>query len=564
MSGTSCSVASGNGVPEQSPAPGTPMFGRGVGDRREQVKQELQRFRSDLAYHAQRCLRIRTKAGTMVNLEFNTAQIYLHGRLQAQLADKGRVRALVLKGRQQGVSTYTSARYYSRASLHKGVSVFILTHEQSATDTLFDMVDRLHTNNPFRPHTGAANAKELEFDKLGSSYTVATAGQKAGGRGKATTLYHGSEVAFWANASDHFAASVQTVPDIEGTEIILESTANGPSGEFYERSLDAQARRSDYELVFIPWFWQAEYQKRVPEGFEISNENLEDDISEREYMEMFGLTLEQMVWRRDKINELRSHKLFNQEYPATPQMAFTESKYSSYIPASDVLRARKRKATKGEGPLLFGVDPAGAGGDRFAIAARRGHVVEWVRYRNKITANEAFIWLQDLVARYGPDKIFVDGGGIGQGLISLIRTHPRLHLLTSAVDFGGKSQHKIARPKAPGPKNRRAEMYERLKDWLALDEGVSIPDIDMLHADLTAARLKPTLTNDILLESKEEMRSRGVRSPDLADAIALTFASLTPVPYKAKGRGLPNLAAPGEFYTDEYAADDDSGSWMGI
>jgi hypothetical protein len=57
-----------------------------------------------------------------------------------------------------------------------------------------------------------------------------------------------------------------------------------------------------------------------------------------------------------------------------------------------------------------------------------------------------------------------------------------------------------------------------------LPEGVNIPDDDAIQADMTSPRIKPQLTNDFLLESKDDMKRRGVRSPDLADAMALTFA----------------------------------------
>ena len=121
---------------------------------------------------------------------------------------------------------------------------------------------------PFPPQVGTDNAKELEFVKRGSSYQVATAGQKAGGRGGAVTYFHGSEAAWWTNAPDHFAASVQGVDEVRGvwgvlwreparplpfekgigeicgwvkapSEIWLETTSAGPNGEFYKRYMDA-------------------------------------------------------------------------------------------------------------------------------------------------------------------------------------------------------------------------------------------------------------------------------------------------------------------------------------
>src|SRR5262249_38292863 len=139
--------------------------------RERKVREDLKR---DLARYAAKCLTIRTKAGAAMPLAFNRVQQHLHARLEAQRARAGRVRALVLKFRQGGISTYIASRFYHRATHNKGTRVFILTHEQSATDTLFAMVDRFHRHCPdlVRPSTGAANARELVFDALESGYEV--------------------------------------------------------------------------------------------------------------------------------------------------------------------------------------------------------------------------------------------------------------------------------------------------------------------------------------------------------------------------------------------------------
>lgn len=518
-------------------------------DHEQKALKALENFRRSLPYFAENCLRIRAKDEKILPLTFNTAQLYAHRRLQAQLKETGKVRAIFLKGRQQGISTYVGARYYRRASLNSGVNVYILAHEQSASDSLFSMVDRYHRNNPIAPTTGKSNAKELSFPRLDSMYVVATAGAKAGGRSRASSLFHGSEVAFWANASDHFASSVQTVPNIPGTEVILESTANGTGGEFYERWHEAVAGKSPYQAIFIPWFWQPEYQLPVPYDFELSWEQVEGELSEGEYMEMFGLSLEQMEWRRDKIRELRSVALFNQEYPATPALAFQSSDTTSYIKAIHVLRARKRKV-EGGGPLIFGVDPAGEGGDRFAIAARRGHRVEWVVWRDKIGSPEAVDWLDTLIQEHRPARVNIDAGGIGSAVIGFLRAKRSEYALTvKSINFGARSQHKNALPHAPGPKTRREEMWKRMDEYLKLEEGVQIPDEEALQADMTRVRKKNNLVNDLQLETKDDIRARKERSPDLADAVALTFADNSFIkdyhePAKSSDYGSPDVDKP--------------------
>ena len=310
----------------------------------------LGRLRTSLRLFGKECLKIRSKEGEIEPLVLNEAQTEADRQLEAQKAEKGWIRALILKGRQQGISTYIAARFYQRASMRKGVNVYILAHEQPASDTLFGMVDRYQRNNPIAPHAGTSNTKELVFDKLDSSYAVATAGTKAGGRSKATSLFHGSEVAFWANAPDHFAASVQGVPLAPGTEVILESTSAGSGGEFYERWQDAEAGKGDYIAIFLPWWLTKEYRRQPEPGFALSNENEDGEMSEIEYAEMWGLDDWQMCWRHNKIIELRSETLFRREYPATPSEAWTAPPgMEPFINSLGVLRARKRN-TEGAGP----------------------------------------------------------------------------------------------------------------------------------------------------------------------------------------------------------------------
>ena len=140
-------------------------------------------LRHDYEFYARNCLKIRTKSGSIAPLIFNRAQRHIHTRLEDQRQRTGRVRALILKGRQQGCSTYVGGRFYHRTTMHHGLRTFILTHEDAATQNLFEMVNRYHEHcpAPVKPSTGAANAKELFFDKLDSGYKVGTAGTKGVG-----------------------------------------------------------------------------------------------------------------------------------------------------------------------------------------------------------------------------------------------------------------------------------------------------------------------------------------------------------------------------------------------
>jgi hypothetical protein len=490
----------------------------------EEERQLRLRLRDDFPHYAAKCLKIRTKSGAVVPFQMNQAQVYVHQKLEEQKAKTGKVRALILKARQQGFSTYIGGRFYHQVTHRVGCQVFILTHEDDATSNLFQMVERYHEhNNPLvKPATSADNAKELRFHKLDSGYSVGTAGSKARGRSKTVQLFHGSEVAFWPNASTHFAGVVQAIPDLPGTEVILESTANGIGGEFHERWQQAEAGIGDYQAIFVPWFWTIEYRRPVPEGFHLNEE-------EAEYAEMHNLDLEQMVWRRAKIAELKDASLFKQEYPATAQEAFQMTGHDSFINTASVLAARKSEIEPA-GPLVIGVDPARYGDDSFAIAWRRGRKVLKVERRHKLDVVQGANWVRSVIEKDEPVKAFIDVGGLGAGVYDIVRDFGGVFAkAVEAVNFGGSPTDppEIAKDGAtiPGPKNRRAEMWARSKAWLEEEGGADIPDDDALHADACAPGYRHDMQQRLLIEEKDAIRRRGFRSPDGWDAVALTFAA---------------------------------------
>lgn len=492
-------------------------------------KELLQRWKDEFPKFAEEALILKDKAGKLERFRLNTAQRYIHNRLEEQKARTGKVRALILKARQQGVSSYVAGRFYHRTQFWEGTSVFILTHEQDATDTLFSMVDRFHRfNNPmYRLRAGASNAKELSFPGADSGYSVGTAGTRAVGRSKTLGLFHGSEVAFWPNAADHFAGVVQALPDLPGTEAILESTANGIGGEFHERWQQSEAGIGDYIPIFVPWFWSDEYEREVPVGFELTAE-------EEHIAALYELTHRKMAWRRAKVAELKDAALFSQEYPSTAAEAFQATGHESYIPSRLVLDARKRHC-EALGGLVCGADPARFGDDSFAIAWRVGRVVQKIERRYRLNTVEGANWIKAIIDRDQPRRMFIDVGNMGAGVIDILRDfgEPYASIVVS-VNFGGSPQDQ---PKTnergeivPGPKNRRAEMWQRSRDWLEDEGGADIPDDDALHADAVAPGFHYDMRQYFLLESKEDIRKRGLRSPDGWDAVALTFASPVAMP----------------------------------
>jgi hypothetical protein len=477
----------------------------------DQLAALIQPFRDSFEYYAPRCLKIRTKSGSVYPFELNSAQRLIHAKLERQRVITGKVRAIVLKGRQQGASTYIEGRFYWKTSMSFGKRAFILTHEQSATDSLFEMTKRYHDNCPdvLKPKTEAASAKELMFGELDSGYMVATAGSKNTGRSKTAQFFHGSEVAFWPNAETHMAGIGQTVPDLPGTEIILESTANGVGNLFHGMVMDAVKGKGEYQLIFVPWFVQEEYRKPVPDGFVLTED-------EREYAELYGCDDEQMFWRRTKIDgDFRGDvALFDQEYPATVALAFRRVSGDPLIDPKKVAKARGATITEPIGVRIMGVDVAEYGDDDTAFAYRQGRVVSKIERFSKKGTMEVAGLVAIRADEWKPEYINVDCTGVGSGvadrLIELGYPVHRIHFGERAIE---SQLYAI----------RRDEMWGEMRDWFA-DEPCKIPDNDALEADLTAPQYSYDSSRRMKLERKEDMKRRGVHSPDAGDALALTFA----------------------------------------
>jgi len=487
----------------------------------DQMRMLLE-FRSDFEYYAPHALKIRTKDGKVVPFRLNRAQTYVHRRLETQRRDHGRVRALVLKGRQQGMSTYIEGRFYWLTSGTPGVRAFIVTHEDAATANLFEMAARYHEHCPafLKPRTGRSNAKELIFDRLDSGYKVATAGTKNVGRSSTIQYMHGSEVAFWPHAKDHLAGLGQTIPDANGTEVILESTANGPTGEFYSLWNDATCGRNDYIALFVPWYWQEEYRRADAVA------TLELTAEDKDYQETFGLDDAQMAWRHAKIRgDFRGDvSLFDQEYPATPAMAFLHIDGQTLIKATHVVRACARRDLEARGARIIGVDPAEYGDDDTAIIFRQGRVAsDLLRVHGKSPMEIVGI-VARMADRLGDiDAINVDSTGLGAGivdrLIELGYPANRIMVGESAID-----DVQYAR--------RGDEIWGEMRDWLG--DLCQIPDDEVLRGDLIARTYSYDSSRCIKLTPKEKLKAESKKSPDAGDALSLTFATRFNPNFKGK------------------------------
>jgi hypothetical protein len=256
-----------------------------------------------------------------LKFQFNGAQRLVNTAIEKQLKETGRVRVIILKARQQGLSTYTAARVFWKSYFNSWSKSVILAHDSATSDALFSMSRNIIDNmsDEFRPTFKKSNAKEIAFDHNDSGYRLYTAGSPEAGRGTTPTIAHLSEVAFWQHDEKIISGLLQGVSQAEGTEVIFESTANGVGNTFHRMWETAVRGESDYIPIFVPWFATPEYRREIPKSTVFERTPEEEVLVTR-----FNLDNEQLYWRRLKIAEGGLDK-FKQEYPATPEEAFIVS-----------------------------------------------------------------------------------------------------------------------------------------------------------------------------------------------------------------------------------------------
>ena len=489
-----------------------------------------ERLNRDLPYFfAEAPIKVLDKKGQLVTFKLNRAQQYIHDKLEEQKRKTGSVRALILKGRQEGCSLYLTGRNYHRVSRTPGVSALLISHEGKATDHLFSMIKRYqkHIEPALCPEEAAANRNQLKLAALESQFLVGTAGNEDIGRSGTNQVFHWSETAYTDNAEAIQDGAMQTVPDLPGTEIVIESTANGPNGLFYNMCQDALHGRGRYQLIFVPWWWMDEY--------ELEDDRSALDPSEETYLAQnlggeypLPVARRKILWRRNKILEFaggggyeKGLRKFCQVYPANPIEAFQSSGKGLFNAAAIVAARANKTLTDEAAPIIIGIDSAGAGegADRTIIVARQGrHVLEKIAVPRQPNMDMAVAGVGiQAINRLGAAMCFVD---IGYGHGTVDRMHELgYRRLVQGVGFGeGAMRSDVFL-------NKRSEMICTAADWIN-GGGVRIPDDDEFHSDLAVIPLDNTTSNGLryIVPKKDIKKLNNQKSTDVLDAFVLTFA----------------------------------------
>jgi hypothetical protein len=256
-------------------------------------------------------LKIRRKGAGVALMELNRAQEEYSRRCSR--------RNIVLKARQVGVTTYVAARFFIQTITHPGTLTVQVAHTEDSAHAIFSIVRRFWENLPERMKRGVlkasrANVGQMVFPALDSEYRVEAADANAG-RGMTIHYLHCSEVSRWPRGGRETLASLRAAVVPEG-EIVLESTAHGAAGVFYEEW--QKAEETGYTRHFFPWWYDKSYCEDVRKS-----KLLPLTEEEQELMRRHGLTEKQIAWRRSTWKTMRG--LAAQEYAEDAMSCFLAS-----------------------------------------------------------------------------------------------------------------------------------------------------------------------------------------------------------------------------------------------
>ena len=302
--------------------------------QRVDARAEYQKILADRQYFNSNYLWINTKGldgvPRLQQLIYNDTQLLLDKAIATQEEAGKPVRVVILKARQEGVSTYVEGYIFKKTITNPLTRSLVVSHDLPSAMGLFAMSQLYYDCLPaeLKPMKRYSTRRELLFENpddrrrahnpgLRSKIYIGTAANINLGRSETIRHCHLSELAFWDDPAATLLSVSQSIPDAPGTSVFIESTANGYGDPFYDLYYGAKSGDNDYIPLFFPWFLSKEYQ--------MDGDPIEKWSDYEEWLvNKFNLTDAQLRWRRWAIRNKckNSEKKFNQEYPATEEEAF--------------------------------------------------------------------------------------------------------------------------------------------------------------------------------------------------------------------------------------------------
>lgn len=364
---------------------------------------------------------ITNKQGKLVRLVLNQEQRQVIAELEAGN------NLVIAKARQLGISTIVTAYLFWKAYISVDpISAVSILHKQDSANEIFLKYETFHNQMPsvLRKNLIKKTASTLRFN-TGSSIAATTAGGHGGLRSYTLNLAHISELCFYQDP-DELLSTVLSA--LNGNQIIIESTAK-MYGDPVHRLVDKIQRgelQGDWKLLFFPWHEHEDYSLPVDDSFLSTTE-------EASLSQQYGLTNEQLYWRRLKIQEMGISK-FKTEYPACLEDIFSQ-KGDAYYTDNDLdmvepfLLPANQEQTIIEEPspkkrYAIGVDVAsGAGRDYSVIMVLDKYTSNPVCIfrSNEITPINLARKIQHLSTLYNNAKALIESNNWGLPVLNELR-----------------------------------------------------------------------------------------------------------------------------------------------
>jgi len=398
-------------------------------------------------------LKVKDKAGRLAFLKPTSEQMEI---IKAFIEDERHL--VILKPRQIGSSTISLALlFWKWYTSPQPISVAILSHKLASSKHLLEIFMRFWDNLPLELQRGlkVRNTTQMQLEDTGAKVEALSAEGHGGLRSFSANYIHLSEYAFAPNGDELKATALASLN--EG-RMIQESTANYWGDAHHSDVLKAQRGEGDLRLLFFPWSQHEEYSVKGPRtkiqkvrALENWNKEVGDNnedtprphkvdgvyIShvEMSIMESYGLTIDQILWRRIKVEQFGEHK-FRREFPLSIEEAYGSSS-NAYFKEEDLGHIETYAIDTVDGALniiedfrketayALGVDVA-TGVERDFSAIQVLDKTTWrqvaVWSSNKTSISETADMVQHMSSMYGDAKTLIEENNIGHALLLELRS----------------------------------------------------------------------------------------------------------------------------------------------
>ena len=276
----------------------------------QQLAEQIAAFQ-DHARFCRESLRIRNLSGSSGPLILSPGQLKLHEAIEKQRRQGRPIRLAILKTRRSWFTSGVCAEMFHEVPFFPGRKGLIIADkfDPAALEAFDFMLQFQRGYAPFGAYGGIRlprlvkdTEQELRWDNESGIDVMSAEGGDVG-RGGGRHFLLGDEVAFWRKAEVTLTAVLNMVPKLAGTMVVLQSTANGVGGEFYDicqKAMDP-ANQDGFTFLFFGWLEHPPYRMAIEGDKAAFQRSL--DGEERGLMEFHGATLEQLRWRRATIAE---------------------------------------------------------------------------------------------------------------------------------------------------------------------------------------------------------------------------------------------------------------------